>query len=378
MKYSSNKKEGLLGWLENNLNGVIIVSCILIVVVPFIFSLPAFCRFFEVHEGHNVGDAIGGITAPIIGIASILLLCITLKAQKDASNKSELENRIFQMIGLHRKNVEEMHSEAKNLDGQDVFNMISKQIDECAEDVSLFLRDIECEQVYSADFLKSLKEIRPEADCISFARLDISYSIVYIGVRDEYIETLKTLLCKRYKEDFIWPLLLCLRLRLVNNIKEGYKEWKDFCEETIADRVRLATAIWEANPSSPEYSKKALLRYPNLCTNHNKLYWGHSFRLGHYFRHLYSTVEYIDSQDNLTDDERYEYVKILRTQLSNTEQMVFVANSFSDMGGPWELFRKEKDNKHYITTYNLIKNIPQEEIYGVKYRQFFPNVQYEF
>lgn len=378
MKYSSNKKEGLLGWLENNLNGVIIVSCILIVVVPFIFSLPAFCRFFEVHEGHNVGDAIGGITAPIIGIASILLLCITLKAQKDASYRSELENRIFQMISLHRKNVEEMHSEAKNLDGQDVFNMISQQIDECVEDVNLFLKETSCEQVFNADFYHSLKANKPGTDCMLFAKLDISYSIVYIGVRDEYLETLKNLLCKRYKEDFIWPLLLCIRLRLVNNDKDGYREWKTFCGKKLADRIRIATAIWEENPSSPRDKSEALSVYPTLSVGKKKLYWGHSFRLGHYFRHLYSTVEYIDSQDNLTDGEKYAYVKILRTQLSNTEQMVFVANSFSDMGGPWELFRKEKDNKHYITTYNLIKNIPQEEIYGVKYRQFFPNVQYEF
>ena len=373
MKSSTNNKTILLSWLENNLTVVLIVSCVLIVVVPFIFSRPAFCRLFEIHEGHNVGDAIGGITAPIIGIVSILLLCLTLRAQKDAEFRSALENRIFQMIHLHRKNVEEMHSEAKNIDGQDVFNMISSQIEECVSDVAPFLHSKKIEQVFSDEFANKLMKLGLDTDLLSFAVLDIAYSTVYLGVKEENIQTLKALLLKRYQEQFISPIIMFLSLRLVNNNKKAYGEWKKLCEEPIEKRLLIAKTIVEGDDNKisneyPELSKKS----------YKKLYWGHAFRLGHYFRHLYSTVEYIDSQNNLSKDEKYEYVKILRTQLSNTEQMVFLANSLSDMGGPWELFRKEDDGKRFITTYNLIKNIPQKEIYGVKYRMVFPDVDYEF
>ena len=378
-KHDDKQKCSLLSWLENHLNAVILVSCGLIIIVPFIFSLPAFCRFFEVHEGHNVGDAIGGITAPIIGIVSILLLCITLKAQKDAEYRSALENRIFQMISLHRKNVDGMHSEAKNLDGQDVFNMISGQISDCVEDVSPFLEGQDYKIIFKDSFAQELLRTRPDIDMLSFAKLDIAYSTVYVGVKEENLPTLRNLLLKRYREDFIGPLIMFLALRQVRNNKDANKEWEKLRGETVAEKLLIAREIKEEGFSSPRVNKKVLMDYSELGSDKGpKLYWGHTFRLGHYFRHLYSTIEYIDSQTQLSEDEKYGYVKILRTQLSSTEQMVFLANSFSDMGGPWELFNKEKDPKRFITTYNLIKNIPQEVVYGVKYREVYPDVDYEF
>lgn len=373
-----NRRNSLLGWVESHLNLVMIVSLLVIVIVPFVFSLPAFCRFFELHEGHNVGDAIGGITAPVIGIVSILLLCITLQAQKDAEYRTALENRIFQMINLHRKNVESMHSEARNLDGQDVFKMISDQIDNCVKDLTPFFEQESAESILSDSFAVELQKARPGVDLKAFAKLDIAYSVVYIGLRDEYLDTLELLLAKRYQKEFFMPLLNFLRLRPVSNHKEGREEWKKLAMESVETKKIFSAAIVDDDPD-PRVKKQLLLYFPTLNSGlREKYYWGHQFRLGHYFRHLFSTVEYIDSQEDLSEKKKYEYVKMLRTQLSNTEQMVFMANSISDMGSPWELFRKDPDGKAFITTYNLIRNIPQKEVYGTMYREFYPDVDYEF
>lgn len=372
---NKHNKNGLLLWFENHLNVVIVVSLLLIIVLPFVLSLPAFCGFFELHEGHNVGDAIGGITAPIIGIVSILLLFYTLRAQKDAEYRSSLENRIFQLIGLHRKNVEDMHSEARNISGQDVFKLIYDQIYHCIKDITPFFENRELASIIKDEFLVSLKDVRPGIDVFAFAKIDIAYSAVYVGVRDEYLETLRSLLTKRYHEDFISQILLYLRLCPVSNDKQGVKEWNNLKQCSVSDLVSICKAIREM----PDIDDKELHSiYPRLSSNqYKKYYWGHEFRLGHYFRHLYATVEYIDSQQDLSTADKIDYVKLLRTQLSNTEQIIFMANSISDMGGAWELFRKQKDGTPLITTYNLIKNITLKEVYGVPYRSFYPDVDYE-
>ena len=364
-------KSKLFDWLEEHLNGVLIFSAFLIVCLPFLFSLPAFCRFFALNEAHNVGDALGGITAPIIGIVSILLLCITLKAQKDAEYRSSLDNRIFQMISLHRRNVEEMHSEAMNKDGQDVFKMIMNQIEESIEEITPFFEGLSVEDFYQDGFLKNLQNTVAGVDFIAFAKLDIAYTTVYFGTRKEYIERLKDVLSERYKRDFVKLIVHFLQLKPIRKYKdgEGLEQWKKFNKWKTKDKIALVSSIINNQPNKG-------LMYVNLITKgiHASYYWGHEFRLGHYLRHLYSTVYYIDSQDKLTIEEKCDYVRLLRTQLSNTEQILFFANSLTEIGWYWELLGKES----FITKYGLIKNISQKEIFGISYQKVYPNVLYEF
>ena len=58
---------------------------------------------------------------------------------------------------------------------------------------------------------------------------------------------------------------------------------------------------------------------------------GHQSRLGHYYRHLYQTVCYVDSQDEkyISNIEKYKYMKILRAQLSTHEEALLFLNSLS-------------------------------------------------
>ena len=77
---------------------------------------------------------------------------------------------------------------------------------------------------------------------------------------------------------------------------------------------------------------------------------GHQSRLGHYYRHLYQSVNYVDQQTINID--KYEYAKTIRAQLTTHEQALLLLNSFSPIGGSWW-------NNEYILTYSLVKNIPK-------------------
>ena len=78
---------------------------------------------------------------------------------------------------------------------------------------------------------------------------------------------------------------------------------------------------------------------------------GHQSRLGHYYRHLYQAVKYVDNQK--IDIDKYEYTKTIRAQLSNHEQALLLLNSLSPMGKNWWKYE-------FIQNYKLVKNIPRD------------------
>jgi len=122
-------------------------------------------------------------------------------------------------------------------------------------------------------------------------------------------------------------------------------------------------------------------------------YGGHQYRLGHYFRHLFQTINYIDNNKHLSYDEKYKYVSLLRAQLSSFEQSILFFNSISDTGRRWELEIHEprikswfcKDgkrklyvkNKALITKYDLVRNIPNEFIHNIRIDELYPNVIFD-
>lgn len=98
---------------------------------------------------------------------------------------------------------------------------------------------------------------------------------------------------------------------------------------------------------------------------------GFSSVLGHYYRHIYQTVCFVDSQDDLTDEVKYSYVKMLRAQLSDYEQVLFYYNAMSSMGYPW--IQANDNELPLIIKYRMIKNIP----HFIRYIYNDPRVEFK-
>jgi hypothetical protein len=75
---------------------------------------------------------------------------------------------------------------------------------------------------------------------------------------------------------------------------------------------------------------------------------GHVNRLGHYYRNLFHTVKYVANQ-SFDKEEKYEYIKMIRAQLSNFEQLMLYYNALAWFDADWKV---------YFTDYRLIKNLP--------------------
>lgn len=87
MKGKSNGNKKVFKLLENNANIIVILLLALLVLFPFIATRKALFGFAFDQESSWIGDAIGGITSPIIGLLSIFLIYLTYTSQKKEFKK---------------------------------------------------------------------------------------------------------------------------------------------------------------------------------------------------------------------------------------------------------------------------------------------------
>ena len=89
-----------------------------------------------------------------------------------------------------------------------------------------------------------------------------------------------------------------------------------------------------------------------------------------YFRNMYNAIKMIDGSKLFTEEEKLEYVKMLRAQLSNAELYILFFNVISRFGKKWV------DN-NYIVKYQLIQNIPSKYCDGYNPKDYFPEVKFD-
>lgn len=93
---------------------------------------------------------------------------------------------------------------------------------------------------------------------------------------------------------------------------------------------------------------------------------GHQSRLGHYFRHLYQFVSFVDNAPYLKETEKKAFVKIIRAQMSTFELVIFFVNILSAYGRPWW-----QGEENLIAKYELLKNIPSGFVFGIEPKKYF-------
>lgn len=350
-------------------------------------------------ESGQVGDFIGGVVGTIFSLAGFILLLITLNTQSKSSYIEQLEIKVFELIKLHRDNVSEITIKRKLRDKNELvdieflnrraFKLIISDFISCRNELRQFMNKFNVDEIYESEYLsETIKTLNVKKDHIrilSFARINISYCIVYYGVSREGYIILQNLFKGKYKKEFIESLLKYIRMKPIESSPQ-WEKWKKIKEVKINERIEIIEKI-------------AILRKRDLNTNSDyqyfydnsyiKYYGGQQHRLGHYFRHLYQSINYINSQKYLSQKEKYFYVKTFRAQLSTYEQELLFINSLSMLGMAWELKpifnknyfefinKKRAKNLQLITNYNLIKNVPGNHLFGINFQDYYPNIKYE-
>jgi len=354
------------------------------------------------------GDFIAGVVGTIFTLAGFFLLYLTLKDQRDNFHRERLESTFFEMIKLHRENVNEMqysyyepgviydtNGPKVTAEKRKVFKIIFCQFKEAWLESSFIFKEAKIEDIYDSGYLRNIKlnkvlQVR-KVDLKQFAQIDIIYLIIYFGLSKEDKQNILNITENRYKKAFINKVLNFVSLKP----KEESVFWKIWNTINASDyRLKLFNEILSKR-AGEEYDPvidgawreagKLIFPfeafYPDIYA---KYYGGHQFRLGHYYRHIYQTVTFIDDEKYLSPKEKYNYIKILRGQLSNYEQIAFFINSLSELGRTWELMNKNNPSeaiqkeKHLISNYNLIKNIPVQLVADeINILNYYPDVKYE-
>lgn len=315
-------------------------------------------------KGSKFGDLVGGI----LSFLSILFLYFTIRNQLFSYEKTQFESKFFQMLNFHRENVSRF--EYKNpgsekgdiVTGDKVLLLVFREIQGINKEINKYYSKIGFpdEKMYLNEkpqlksFYERVKGERPNIPWGNLLILDIAYLIVYFGLSDESQSPLEIAINSRYK-------------------------YKDF--QSLITHLKSKTAKWDEIERS-----KSIKRLEEKGYNY-KYYGGHQIRLGHYFRHLYQLVHFVNKQTFLSFEEKYDYIKTLRAQLSTYEQAILWYNSLSSLGYKWEYMADDSDsfskdyrkslNNELITKYNLVKNLPQGIIQTFGVQMFYPNVEFE-
>jgi len=308
--------EGLMKSIFNKKVSLFVaVSFAVIGALLIIFSLfiPAFNNWsfdrsnIDPVLAGNYGGFIGGVAGALFGLVSAILLFLNFHSQEKSSARQQLEARFFEMIRLHRDNVLEMHHQVPYY-----------EYEYYEEGRRVFL-----------SMHKQFREIYKICStvvgnqCSKEAVADIAYMFFFFGTSIESKKMIIPYLDKYKEVDGIYSLF---------------------------DRLTQLKAT-----------------YSEDIVKHG----GHQSRLGHYYRHLYQAVRYIHDNKDLTDIEKYGYIRMLRSQLSTTEQAIFFYNSISQLGKDWR-------ENGYVSEYQFIKNLPPNFVAPLEPKDYYPEIVFEY
>ena len=290
----------------------------------------------NVNKPNEIGDTIGGILGPIVGFLGVVVTFLAFWMQYKANEKQfkkfdeqdedtkveRFENKFYELLKIHRDNVNEFeivrNDDKENLKGRRIFVEMFNEL----EYTYLIVKTIS---------IKLNEDSEPTAykfsDDDSF---NVSYLLFFNGFSDWSILDSEPASLSEFR-------LLDIKLNplLINALK--------FLAHV---RTKQAKQLL-SQPEIQLTDKLMMFPLPKVTFT---LFGGHNSRLGHYYRNLFQIVTFVVNS-NIKENDKYSYVKIIRAQLSNHEQLLLYYNSLSPYGQPW------LDN-HYFNDWRMIKNIP--------------------
>lgn len=346
----------------------------------------------------QVSDFFGGVVGTLLSAMGFILIYLSFKSQTESQNdqknqflKSQIETRFIELIKIHKDNVGNLNYEREsNLRGQKVIDLVVNQFESCFKEIDVFFELADPTAYYQPVFLQKINDVLSSRsiDAVALAQIDISYSIVFFGLAVDDLDGLKKLLSAHYNETLIENILDFIKLKCIG--EDNIAKWDIILKSNLSSQ-KITSIITEYRTTGQikktQFDEKYQEAFEALLRKEksNKFYGGHQYKLGHYFRHLFLTVKYINDQTIINYPDKYNYIKMLRAQISTIEQYLIFYNSLSFMGRAWELDNvktqsTESDkNKWLFTKYNFIKNTPNlVQLEVLKLNEFYPELQFEF
>jgi len=275
---------------------------------------------FDFTNTGQIGDTIGGIMGPFIAVAAAILTFLAFWVQFKANEiqrqdikLERFENKFYESIQLHKSNLNEINI-ADKLHGRKCFVHMFYELKFAYHKVEEVLNKINDSAGNKYDNVNIMS---------------LAYRIFFFGIGT-------------HSEKNYYPYLNTEEKSVFNKLKPEL--------EIIQNNVLkyFGNDPWKKGYYTFESSGKTKSKNEGI----EFFYYpfdGHANRLGHYYRHLFQTTNHVVSQDFLNDDEKYIYIKTLRAQLSNYEQLLLYYNALAWSDVHWRVI---------MTKFRFIKNLP--------------------
>lgn len=291
----------------------------------------------------NIANTITGVTSPLLALLVAFLAFLAFWVQYKANQqqkidlkKERFENKFFEMLKLHKENVEEM-----NIEGYDSNESFQTPLFGGIISGNKLMKTTEQIQKFTSG---------RKIFVTTFTELRASYEICQTTLHFEDIPDKKRYLIKMaYK--FLYNGVGSDIVTEVDSKIPMDKEYVKLCKEQLKNASKQHV---------DSHGKNNVYRMPSSSINVElyfkyKPFSGHASRFGHYYRHLYQMVKFVVSQDSDLFDypEKREYLRIVRAQLSDNEQLMLYFNYLSGYGEAWE-----NNENHFFSDYRMIHNLP--------------------
>lgn len=353
---------------------LLIIAVLFVVVFLLLLGLTSYYSLIELESVKEYdklgpfGDYIGGILNPLISFFAVIAAGFAFYAQYQANKQvqdqfkiQQFESQFYEMIRLHRENLNEIQIEGYVFDYENGKDKPAKQDSKKTKITTgkkvfvTMLNEFEaihliCTKIFMFKYisLPGTTKINVELLIRQFI-MDHSYYVFFNGIKfyslnkDRYIQKDTTGFLSLVLNDFIKELKEKRDKYEANGIKEYHQYY--ITGSSLANDL-LAKSLW-------------------LSFNY-KPFSGHQSILAHYYRHLFQTVKYVVKQNEniIAYESKRDYLRILRSMLSNQEQILLYYNWLAGFGSQWEEkdFDKRKNRKgnYFFTDYRMIHNIPNQ------------------
>lgn len=195
------------------------------------------------------------------------------------------------------------------------------------------------------------------------------------GQREEFEEQNKTMKRQRFENTFF--NMLSLQQEITHNLsyENPIQDEAELMRYDVKQRTYKNRAVFEGLYTNAIIDYDGSRCYGGIinklaihgCAAYS-LVRGLSF-LDHYFRHLYRIFKYVDTSDSISEDERYEYACIVRSQLSDYELVMLFYNCLTSNG--------RAKFKPLIEKYVIFNNLREELLANVEHKKLYAETAYD-